>query len=154
MGGRLVILALVSMFGVYYWITTPGQPLPDKQVRIAALQGREGRDWPASKPKFSLADIQNCEAAGGVLYDPQFVGNAAGAEDVCVGRLPDAGRICTDSQQCLGRCDPPFGLAQPQRFGLWGPQLGLCQANIDSGTHRDGCGYGVVNGDVKRLWCE
>lgn len=83
----IAILGAVLMLGACQLTTAEGG---DDAVSIAATTGANGGRSP-------LLVQQECEAAGGTL-----VYGLAGPQ--CAQKQPDAGKSCSDSDQCAGLC--------------------------------------------------
>ena len=92
------------------------------------------------------ADAAACRARGGAVR-----GGDMGSTRICVIPYADAGRACTDSDQCAGRClfdhgRRAYSLEGPPPAG---PAAGRCEA--DDATL--GCLSEVRNGRVQRPVC-
>lgn len=83
-------------------------------------------------PTASAAD---CAAAGGSMQPAGALGTPT-----CIVAYADAGKVCTDGDQCLGDCRVPYG-SQAE-----GAVSGFCQA--DSNPY--GCRTNVENGRIDR----
>jgi len=82
-----------------------------------------------------------CAARGGQL---QPVGRMQSLQ--CVIKYADAGKRCTDGDDCLGDCRIEDMAARPQ---MGAPAVGQCQASSD----RFGCFTTVENGRAEATLC-
>lgn len=91
-------------------------------------------------------DAAACGARGGSVQGSVTYGNRR-----CVIPYADAGRSCTDSDQCAGRCLFDYG-GRP--FSLQGdPPAGAAAGRCEADDSRLGCRSEVRNGRVMRPVC-
>ena len=86
------------------------------------------------------AERKQCEAAGGVI---ERAGRAG--YERCTQSLPDGFKVCTDSDQCLGKCV----LNRPGNFPPGTPTDGIC-AMTDNPF---GCQTYIENGRTEPTLC-
>lgn len=90
-----------------------------------------GAIWPSER-KLPEVPLEQCTAAGGVV---RVAGGLVPAP-MCIVQTPDAGKQCTDSSECTGRCtvsdDGEKDLRQGTRAN------GRCEAsNADFGCYAE-----------------
>ncbi len=80
----------------------------------------------------SAAERQSCTAAGGTVSQQGLAGY-----EMCVLPYADAGKVCSDSSECLGQCRAQT-LNTPQQSEAAQSITGQCQANnIPFGCHSE-----------------
>lgn len=92
-------------------------------------------------PGPPAATSQNCVAAGG-----EWRPVCKAQRPVCVRTYQDAGKICTDSSQCDGRCRGDYAAPPPPDDG---PYVGYCEHDSDP----CGCSAEVVGGELQSTRC-
>ena len=90
----------------------------------------------------SVQEQQACEAVGGSVRQA----GRLGAEH-CIQQLPDAGKVCSDQSDCLGRCV----LTDPDAHKMKAdtPMQGVCEASDDI----FGCTTLINGGKVEGTLC-
>lgn len=111
------------------------QPMPS--VDAGSGSGGVGGSWPENIP----ATAEGCRAQGGAWGPQGLLGR-----DGCVLPLADAGKRCTDGDQCLGDCRAVDGPSFPQ---IGQAATGQCQAN----TSPFGCFTRVEDGRAEATLC-
>ena len=110
------------------------QPVPEK-----GTLGFGDEPAPVSVPESPAA--ADCLARGGTM---QPVGRMRTMQ--CVVRYADAGKRCTDSDQCAGECRTADGTARPAPGAA---AVGQCQAD----SNRFGCFTRVEDGKADATLC-
>jgi len=85
------------------------------------------------------SEIATCEAAGGSVSPQGLAGF-----DMCVLPFCDAGEVCSDSSECIGKC-----FAEDASGGIGSPATGLCQPN----SSPFGCRTEVTGGTLGATLC-
>jgi hypothetical protein len=100
-----------------------------------------------TEPPAYPADPHGCPWRGGHIERRGMFGDR-----VCVTPYPDAGRACTDSSQCAGRCLLSYGSPEVtiQSHPIGREAAGQCEA--DSPTF--GCYGEIVQGRITRPVCD
>jgi len=89
----------------------------------------------------STAERQSCTAAGGTISRQGLAGY-----EMCVLPYADAGKVCSDSSECLGQCRAQT-LNTPQQSEATQAVKGQCQANnIPFGCHSEIIGSTIQPG--------
>jgi len=92
--------------------------------------------------KATADERAKCEAVGGIVRRA----GRAGFEN-CIQNLPDAGEVCSDAKDCLGRCVIPAQEGRSYQPG--DTATGICEATDDV----FGCTTLVNNGKVEGTLC-
>ena len=122
---RTIIAAMVLMLAACAQpIGMPTAAEPEAPAKV---------DWQAA------ASPEQCAAIRGTWQPICMLGKPA-----CVVNYADAGKACTDSSQCSGRCITQGMSAQPES-----PVTGICTANSDP----CGCFQIVENGKASYPLC-
>jgi len=103
---------------------------------------------PAPPPTGSThrVDAAACRARGGFIRGSDRFGNRA-----CVTPFADAGRSCTDSDQCAGRCLHDY---RGSAYSLRGPPAGREAAGrCEADDSTLGCHSEVLNGRIMQPIC-
>lgn len=145
-----VAFLLSLAVGWRWWTTLPDPPLPNREaLRVAGKLVPKYPNTPHPQPKMSQADRDRCESDGGYI-----VRLGMAQYEHCKHRLPDAGKLCTDTNQCTGICvasqrtyypEGSWGPDHSRRFLFWGKPLGSCQ--VDDGEPF-GCYMVMKNGEI------
>lgn len=93
--------------------------------------------------EMSAADRAACEQSGGTVQRRGRIGM-----EQCVHRFADAGKTCTDTSQCEGKCVASAGAVSPDKPAA-GPITGQCQAD----DKLYGCYAEVVGGKAPAAIC-
>ena len=102
------------------------------------LSAEDQRVLAERKAALAAIDEEKCKAGGGTI---RGVGSIS--YPVCVIPYPDAGRVCTDSSQCTGKC-------QAEGAASGAPATGQCQS---SPHDKFGCFSEIVSGIAKGMVC-
>ena len=91
----------------------------------------------------SAAERQSCTATGGTVSRQGLAGF-----EMCVLPYADAGKVCSDSSECLGQCRAQI-LNTPQQSEATQAVKGQCQANnIPFGCHSE-----IISGTAQPGLC-
>lgn len=126
---RTLFLAPFLLLGAACTQAVADEPVPSDEIAAPDAQGPAEAD---------AADAAACEAAGGFLDRRGMI-----QQLICVHPYADAGKSCTDNQQCDGKCIAPVDA------GPDGEIVGQCQAD----DALFGCYAEVVDGKAVRAIC-
>jgi hypothetical protein len=107
---------LVAAFGALALVGCAPQDGP--QPPTPPVGGEKGQNQSYSRD-MGTADRAACEAEGGSVQRRGMLGM-----EQCVHAYADAGKQCTDSSQCQGKCVGSAGAVSPDK-----PASGTCQAD-------------------------
>ena len=102
------------------------------------LSAEDQRILAERKVALAAVDKERCKADGGSI---RGVGSIS--YPVCVIPYSDAGKVCTDSSQCTGKC-------QAERADSGAPTTGQCQADSHD---KFGCYSEIVAGVAQGTVC-
>ena len=93
-----------------------------------------------SGPGVDANEVKACTARGGSMHRVCLMGNMA-----CVISYPDAGKTCTDKDECTGQCRFAGGTPPPPSATA----RGVCQQTSDP----CGCFSQIIRGKVQPALC-
>lgn len=131
---RLLIIAATALFAAAC------QPMPSDQPAAAAPTAAQEAQTPAQQAS-TTETAASCEARGGKLMP---VGRLQSTQ--CVVSYADAGKRCTDGDDCQGACIADETASPPQAGAA---VTGRCQAS----SNRFGCSTSVESGRAEPTLC-
>lgn len=136
-GILVAFLVLAACANIGSSVSTPARP------PAADASGEEARlgPWtarPDGTVDISAAERARCTALRGTITQTGFITHA------CTYPAPDAGKACTGSDQCVGKC-----LAIQDDAGSGEAAAGACSALVNRG----GCANFIENGKASGMLC-
>ncbi|MDF2638302.1 MAG: hypothetical protein K0R64_1286 [Novosphingobium lindaniclasticum] len=131
---------LVAAFGAFALAGCAPQDGPQPPTPPAGGETAQNQSYDDGLGRdMNAADRAACEAAGGTVQRRGRLGM-----EQCVHAYADAGKQCTDSAQCQGKCVGSAGAVSPDKAAS-----GICQAD----DRLYGCYAEVRNGKAVAAIC-